>query len=80
MGRRESLGRDILDHFLNSNGSMIVAYELALPQHLLAVHPIFHISMLMRYIPDQSHIINYKEIELQPNLSYKKPALRILGL
>ncbi|XP_055826321.1 uncharacterized protein LOC129894682 [Solanum dulcamara] len=32
-----------------------VAYELALPPAFLAIHPIFHISMLHRYIPDESH-------------------------
>lgn len=45
-----------------------VAYELTLPPHLLAVHLVFHISML-RYITDSSHIINFKEIQLCPNLS-----------
>ena len=55
-----------------------VAYELALPPHLSAIHPVFHISVLRKYITDPSHIIGYEEIELQPNLSYEEQALRIL--
>ena len=29
-----------------------VAYKLALPPSLSAVHPVFHVSMLRKYIPD----------------------------
>ena len=32
-----------------------VAYELALPPSLSAVHPVFHVSMLRRYVPNTSH-------------------------
>lgn len=79
-GKKGKLRPRYIGSFLIFNWVGEVAYELALPQHLLAVHSVFHISMLMRYFPDQYHIINCKEIELQPNLSYKKTALRILSL
>ena len=29
-----------------------VAYELALPPNLSAIHPVFHVSMLRRYVPE----------------------------
>ncbi|WMV29573.1 hypothetical protein MTR67_022958 [Solanum verrucosum] len=32
-----------------------VAYELALPPALSAIHLVFHVSMLRRYVPDDSH-------------------------
>ena len=34
-----------------------VAYRLALPPVLSGVHNVFHISMLRRYVPVSSHII-----------------------
>ena len=52
---------------------------MALPPHLSTIYPVFHISVLRRYILDPSHIIDYEEIELQLNLSYEEQALRILN-
>lgn len=56
-----------------------VAYCLALPPHLLAIHYVFHVSVLKEYCPNNSHIINFQEIELQPNLTYPKDAVKIIN-
>lgn len=32
-------------------------YSLALPPEMESVHPIFHISMIRKYILDPSHVI-----------------------
>ena len=34
-----------------------VAYELALPTELVMVHPVFHISMLRKYLSNDSHVL-----------------------
>ena len=34
-----------------------VAYKLALPPSLASVHNVFHVSMLKKYIPDPSHVL-----------------------
>ena len=47
-----------------------VAYQLALPPSLAVVHPIFHVSMLRRYVRDQAHMISYEPVQFQPDLSY----------
>ena len=41
-----------------------VAYRLALLPRLLAVHPVFHVSLLRRYVSDPSHQISFEELEL----------------
>lgn len=55
-----------------------VAYKLALPPHLLAMHNVFHVSLLKAYQPDNSHIVNVTEIELQPDLTYLEDAIKIV--
>lgn len=55
-----------------------VAYRLALPPNLSAIHPVFYVSMMRRYVPDQSQQIYYEELKLQPNLSYEEDVVSIL--
>ena len=35
----------------------IIAYRLALPSNMSQVHPVFHVSMLRKYISDPSHVL-----------------------
>ncbi|PKA60996.1 hypothetical protein AXF42_Ash019985 [Apostasia shenzhenica] len=58
-----------------------VAYRLALPPHLEGIHDVFHISMLKRYVPDPSHVIQYnpERMEMRSDLSYKEKPVRILA-
>ncbi|XP_075515711.1 uncharacterized protein LOC142550522 [Primulina tabacum] len=46
------------------------ANRLELPQSLSGIHDVFHISMLRKYEPDLSHVIQPDEVELDPSLSY----------
>ena len=34
-----------------------VAYRLVLPPELSRIHPVFHVSMLGKYISDPSHVL-----------------------
>ncbi|KAK6148426.1 hypothetical protein DH2020_019338 [Rehmannia glutinosa] len=52
-----------------------VAYRLALPPELAAVHNVFHISMLRKYISDPSDIINHEELDVSNNLAYEERLL-----
>ena len=56
-----------------------LAYRLDLPKELSRVHNVFHISMLRKYIPDPSHVLETPEIELRDDLSYDEHPVQILG-
>ena len=51
---------------------------MALPPGLSAVHPIFHVSMLRKYIPDESHVLSLDSVELGPDLTFEEERIAIL--
>ena len=55
-----------------------VAYKLALPPSLSAVHHIFHVSMLRKYISDESHVLSLDSVELGPDLTFEEEPIAIL--
>lgn len=56
-----------------------VAYELELPLVFLSIHLIFYVSMLWRYIPDESHLLQYGLVELDDSLIFVKEPISILA-
>ncbi|CAN4084926.1 unnamed protein product [Withania somnifera] len=56
-----------------------VAYRLALPPILSLVHPVFHVSMLRRYMADESHVIREDSVRLDENLSFVEEPVKILA-
>ena len=55
-----------------------VAYRLILPHELSRIHPVFHVSMLRKYIPDPSHILQLQTVELNEDLSYEEYPVAIV--
>ena len=55
-----------------------VAYELALLPTIVGVHNVFHVSMLRKYIPDPSHVLNYEPLKIKDNLTYEEVPIQIL--
>ncbi|XP_022854753.1 uncharacterized protein LOC111376058 [Olea europaea var. sylvestris] len=55
-----------------------VAYQLALPPELSAVHNVFHISMLRKYILDPNHVVNIRSLDVQSNMTYEEAPAVIL--
>ena len=49
-----------------------LAYELEIPQELTAVHQVFHVSMLKKYMCDPSLIIPIENVEIKYNLYYEE--------
>ncbi|KAA0063846.1 pol protein [Cucumis melo var. makuwa] len=76
--RRKDLEFEIGDKvFLKRIGP--VAYRLALPPSLSTVHDVFHVSMLRKYVPDPSHVVDYEPLEIDENLSYVEQPVEVLA-
>ncbi|XP_070045605.1 uncharacterized protein [Nicotiana tomentosiformis] len=55
-----------------------VAYNLALPPSLSAVHSVFHFSMLQKYYGDLSHVLDFSTVQLDEDLTYVEELVVIL--
>ncbi|XP_071906064.1 uncharacterized protein [Coffea arabica] len=55
-----------------------VAYKLELPPSLSRIHNVFHTSMLKKYHPDPSHILQRKSIEIDETLTYEEKPVKLL--
>ncbi|KAL5564721.1 hypothetical protein UlMin_027885 [Ulmus minor] len=55
-----------------------VAYRLALPPDLSSVHNVFHVSMLKKYVPDPTHVLEHEPIEVHEDLTYEEQPVQIL--
>lgn len=57
-----------------------LAYKLALSSNLLWVHDVFHVSMVNKYIEDDSDIIpSFSDLKIQPNAIYVEKSVWILA-
>ena len=57
----------------------LVAYRLALPPTLAAVHNVFHVSMLRKNTPDPTHIIDHETLPIRKDLSYEEKPIGIMA-
>ena len=55
-----------------------VAYRLALPPNMSGVHEVFHVSMLQRYTPDPAHVVDWGEIEVDTDVTFKEGPVCIM--
>ena len=55
-----------------------VAYRLALPPSLSGVHEVFHVSMLRKYTPDSTHVVDWGEITIDTDGTFEEGQVHIL--
>ena len=55
-----------------------IAFRLALPPSLSSVHEAFHVSMLQKYTPDLAHVVDWGEITVDTDVTFKEGPVRIL--
>ena len=63
-GKRGKLSPRFIRPFEILEMAGIVVYLLALPPSMSGVHEVFHVSMLRRYTPDPTHVVDWGEIEV----------------
>ena len=54
-----------------------VTYWIALPPSLSGVHEIFHVSMLKKYTPDLTHVVDWGELIVDADGTSEQGPVRI---
>ena len=55
-----------------------MAYRLALPPKFSAVHNVFHVSMLKKYVSDPSDVLRQEPLEIREDTTYVEKLIRII--
>ena len=55
-----------------------VAYQLALPPNFSGVHAIYHVSMLRKYTPDPTHVVDWGELVVDADETFKEGPVHIM--
>ena len=56
----------------------IVAYRLALLLSLSGVHAVFHVSMLWKYTPDPTHVVDWGELAVDADGTFEEELIHIM--
>ena len=77
-GRKGKLSPRFIEPFEILERVGPIAYLLALPLSLSAVHNVFHVFVLIKYVADSSHVVDYEPLLLNKNSSYEEKHVQIL--
>jgi hypothetical protein len=55
-----------------------VAYHPRLPEQLLAVHNVFHVSQLKKCLRVPDQVTDFEGVKLEPDLTYSEYPVRVL--
>ena len=71
-GKRGKLSPRFIRPFEMLERMGTVACRLALPPSMSGVHEVFHVSMLLEYTPDPAHVVDWGEIEIDTEGTFKE--------
>ena len=77
-GKRGKLSSRFIGPFEILKRVGTIAYQLALPPSMSSVHEVFHISMLRRYTLYPTHVVDWKEIEVNTNGTFEEGPVCIM--
>ena len=78
-GKKEKLAPRYIRPFEILERIGMVAYQLVLPPNMSQVHPVFHVSMLSKYILVPSHMLQPQSMEMNENLTYEGELVAIVN-
>ena len=55
-----------------------ITYRLVLPPSLSSVHAVFHISMLWKYTPDPTHVVDWGELVFDADGTFEEGPVNIM--
>ena len=56
-----------------------VTYRLALPSSLSSIHEVFHVTILQKYTPDPTHIVDLGELVVDADGTFEEGLVCIMG-
>ena len=71
-GKREKLSLRFIGPFEILERVGTVAYRLALPPNMSGVHEAFHVSMLRKYTPYPTHVVDWGQIEVDTDGTFEE--------
>ena len=77
-GKKDKLAPRYIGPFEIKSRVGKVAYRLVLPPELSRIHLVFHVSMLRKYIPDPSHVLQPQTVEISENMTYEEYPMAIV--
>ena len=77
-GKRGKLSSRFIGPFEILERVGTVEYQLPLPPIMSGVHEVFHVSMLQRYTPDPTHVVNWREIEVDTDGTFEEGPVCIM--
>ena len=57
-----------------------IAYRLALLPSLSSVHEVFHVFMLQKYTPNPTHVVDWGELVVDVDGTFKERLVRIMDM
>ena len=77
-GKRRKLSPRFIGPFEILERVGAVAYRLALSSSMSGVHEVFNVSMLRKYTPDQGHVVDWGQIEVDTYGTFEEGPVCIL--
>ena len=71
-GKRGKLAPRYIGPFEILKKMVTIAYWLALPPSLSGVHEVFHVSMLRKYTPDPTHVVDWGGIVVDTDGTFEE--------